>query len=114
MKVFPYRPCLVVSVFGERYARISQCTRLGQVFLNPSLSVPEFLSFLRIGCCKLLLFFGIMQFLWPPSVLAHAGHRGYVMLLPTQLYMIGGGLVVALTFAAVLVGLRIRESVPSL
>lgn len=31
-------------------------------------------------------------------VFAHAGHRGFVMLLPTDLFMIGGGAVVTLTF----------------
>ena len=34
----------------------------------------------------------------PEITLAHTGQRGFVMLLPTRLYMFGGGLVVALTF----------------
>ena len=38
----------------------------------------------------------------PQLAFAHAGHRGYVMLLPTELFMVGGAVVVALTFAAMI------------
>ena len=38
----------------------------------------------------------------PETVLAHAGERAYVLLLPTQLYIAGGTAVVALSFALVL------------
>jgi hypothetical protein len=38
----------------------------------------------------------------PGAVWAHAGERGYVMLLPTHLFMIGGTAVVALTFVIAL------------
>ncbi len=34
----------------------------------------------------------------PTAGLAHAGQRGFVMLLPTKLFIVGGGLAVALTF----------------
>jgi hypothetical protein len=39
----------------------------------------------------------------PSTVWAHAGERGFVMLLPTHLFMIGGTAVVALTFVIALV-----------
>ena len=39
----------------------------------------------------------------PSAVWAHAGERGFVMLLPTHLFMIGGTAVVALTFVIALV-----------
>ncbi|MGA1599881.1 MAG: hypothetical protein ACO4AU_12580, partial [bacterium] len=48
---------------------------------------------------------------WTENLWAHAGHRGYVLLLPTQMYITGGGIVVALTFALVLFGIRQRRSV---
>lgn len=38
----------------------------------------------------------------PSTVWAHAGERGFVMLLPTHLFMIGGTAVVALTFVIAL------------
>lgn len=38
----------------------------------------------------------------PSTVWAHAGERGYVMLLPTHLFMIGGTAVVAVTFVIAL------------
>lgn len=38
----------------------------------------------------------------PQLSFAHAGTRGHVMLLPTQLYIVGGAAVVALTFAAMI------------
>jgi hypothetical protein len=38
----------------------------------------------------------------PSAVWAHAGERGYVMLLPTHLFMMGGTAVVALTFVIAL------------
>jgi hypothetical protein len=37
----------------------------------------------------------------PAPALAHAGERGQVLLLPTKLYIVGGALAVALSFAAV-------------
>lgn len=42
----------------------------------------------------------------PGTVWAHAGERGYVMLLPTHLFMIGGTAVVAVTF---LIALAVRS-----
>ena len=36
--------------------------------------------------------------LTPTFCLGHAGQRGFVMLLPTDLFILGGGIVVALTF----------------
>jgi len=42
----------------------------------------------------------------PQLSLAHAGTRGHVMLLPKQLYILGGAAVVALTFAAVIFMVR--------
>ena len=37
-------------------------------------------------------------FILPELAFAHAGQRGHVMLLPTNLYIVGGAAVVALTF----------------
>ena len=42
----------------------------------------------------------------PTAVWAHAGERGFIMLLPTHLFMIGGTAVVALTF---LIALTVRS-----
>ena len=36
--------------------------------------------------------------LTPTFCLGHAGQRGFVMLLPTDLFILGGGIVVALSF----------------
>ncbi|MEC8341776.1 MAG: hypothetical protein VXZ71_02815, partial [SAR324 cluster bacterium] len=43
---------------------------------------------------------------WIPEIaFAHAGRRGFVMLLPTDFFITGGGVVVAMTFLiAVLIG----------
>jgi len=38
----------------------------------------------------------------PKLSFAHAGYRGHVLLLPTQLYIIGGAAVVTLTFVAMI------------
>ena len=36
---------------------------------------------------------------WIPEIaFAHAGRRGFVMLLPTDFFITGGGVVVAMTF----------------
>ena len=50
-----------------------------------------------------ILFISGFLFLIPKILLAHAGHRGFVMLLPTDLFMLGGGLVVVLTFLLMLI-----------
>ncbi|HEY7764979.1 MAG TPA: hypothetical protein VIB38_08305, partial [Aestuariivirgaceae bacterium] len=42
----------------------------------------------------------IAAFLAPSPAWAHAGERGQVLLLPTELYIAGGALAVALSFAA--------------
>lgn len=60
----------------------------------------------RTGALGLGVSVALTENLW-----AHAGHRGYVLLLPTQMYITGGGIVVALTFALVLFGIRQRRSV---
>ncbi|MGI9303533.1 MAG: hypothetical protein ACR2RB_12615 [Gammaproteobacteria bacterium] len=44
----------------------------------------------------------ITPLLWPSFVLAHTGERGFVMLLPTRLYIVGGALVVAVSFVVAL------------
>ena len=49
----------------------------------------------------LLLSAGFVSF-FPQLAFAHAGSRGHVLLLPTQLYIVGGAAVVALTFAAMI------------
>ena len=39
---------------------------------------------------------------WIPEIaFAHAGRRGFVMLLPTDFFITGGGVVVAMTFLTV-------------
>ncbi len=48
-----------------------------------------------------LLLLALLTMGSPGMCIAHSGHRGFVMLLPTRLYIIGGALVVALTFALV-------------
>lgn len=50
-------------------------------------------------CFKNLIIVGF-GILIPQLVLAHAGHRGFVMLLPTDLFMMGGGVVVVFTFVS--------------
>ena len=50
-------------------------------------------------CFKNLIIVGFW-ILIPQLVLAHAGHRGFVMLLPTDLFMMGGGVVVLFTFVS--------------
>lgn len=42
----------------------------------------------------------------PKLLFAHAGHRGFVMLLPTDLFLMGGGLVVVMTFFIMLIVTR--------
>ena len=53
----------------------------------------------------LLLSAGFASF-FPQLVFAHAGSRGHVLLLPTQLYIVGGAAVVALTFAVMIFVVR--------
>ena len=48
--------------------------------------------------CKLLLLAGFVFIIAPEFAFAHAAQRGHVLLLPTQLYIAGGAVVVALTF----------------
>ena len=43
---------------------------------------------------------------FPQLTFAHAGSRGHVLLLPTQLYIVGGAAVVALTFAVMIFVVR--------
>ena len=43
---------------------------------------------------------------FPQLAFAHAGSRGHVLLLPTQLYIVGGAAVVALTFAVMIFVVR--------
>ncbi len=50
----------------------------------------------NISCKKFQL--SVLVFILPKFVFAHAGQRGHVMLLPTDLYIGGGAAVVALTF----------------
>ena len=48
----------------------------------------------------LLSLFLALPLVLPPSIAwAHSGQRGFILLLPTHLYLIGGALVVALSFA---------------
>jgi hypothetical protein len=44
------------------------------------------------------LLVSILVLVLPEITLAHTGQRGFVMLLPTRFYMVGGGLVVGFTF----------------
>jgi hypothetical protein len=53
----------------------------------------------------LLLSAGFVSF-FPQLAFAHAGSRGHVLLLPTQLYIVGGAAVVALTFALMIFVVR--------
>ena len=48
-------------------------------------------------CIKSLILIGFGSVI-PKLIFAHAGHRGFVMLLPTDLFIIGGSAVVVLTF----------------
>ena len=50
----------------------------------------------NISCKKFHL--SVLVFILPEFAFAHAGQRGHVMLLPTDLYIGGGATVVALTF----------------
>ncbi|MCH2417050.1 MAG: hypothetical protein MK195_09875, partial [Acidimicrobiales bacterium] len=50
----------------------------------------------KISCKKFQL--SVFIFILPEFAFAHAGQRGHVMLLPTDLYIGGGAAVVALTF----------------
>ena len=45
-------------------------------------------------------------FILPELAFAHAGQRGHVMLLPTNLYIGGGAAVVALTFIFMIIVIR--------
>ena len=56
-------------------------------------------------CLESLILSGFFIFI-PKLLFAHAGHRGFVMLLPTDLFIIGGGLVVVLTFFVMLIATR--------
>ena len=50
----------------------------------------------KISCKKFQL--SVFIFILPEFAFAHAGQRGHVMLLPTDLYIGGGAAVVAFTF----------------
>ena len=50
----------------------------------------------KISCKKFQL--SVFIFILPEFAFGHAGQRGHVMLLPTDLYIGGGAAVVALTF----------------
>ena len=43
---------------------------------------------------------------FPQLAFAHASSRGHVLLLPTQLYIVGGAAVIALTFAVMIFVVR--------
>ena len=47
----------------------------------------------------MLFFMSLGGVFWIPEIaFAHAGRRGFVMLLPTDFFITGGGVVVAMTF----------------
>ena len=54
---------------------------------------------------SLLLFASFAAF-FPQLAFAHASSRGHVLLLPTQLYIVGGAAVIALTFAVMIFVVR--------
>ena len=55
---------------------------------------------------SILLLSAIIASFFPKLAFAHAGSRGHVLLLPTQLYIAGGAAVVALTFAVMVFVVR--------
>ena len=60
----------------------------------PPLHKPPIIN--NISCIKFQL--SALIFILPEFAFAHAGQRGHVMLLPTDLYIGGGAAVVAFTF----------------
>ena len=55
---------------------------------------------------RIFLLSAIFASFFPKLAFAHAGSRGHVLLLPTQLYIAGGATVVALTFAVMVFVVR--------
>ena len=55
---------------------------------------------------RIFLLSAIFASFFPKLAFAHAGSRGHVLLLPTQLYIVGGASVVVLTFAVMIFVVR--------
>ena len=61
---------------------------------------------MRLQKGSILLLSAIIASFFPQLVFAHAGSRGHVLLLPTQLYIQGGAAVVVLTFVVMIFVVR--------